>query len=55
MIIFAAGNKYKVSQAPKLIDGNWFVFAQKYIKSQKKFNFVARVFNIGPHYEIAEE
>lgn len=54
MEIFAAGNKYKLLEGkqPVLIEGIYFVYALKWIKSRNQWTTCHNTYNIGPHYEV---
>lgn len=53
MEIFAAGNKYKLleGQTPTLVNGFYFVYAQRWVKSKQKYSGKYQTFNIGQYYE----
>lgn len=57
MVIFAAGNKYKMyqSQTPRKFNDVYFVFAFKMNKSTGEWRANPSTYNIGPYYEVVEE
>lgn len=57
MIIFAAGNKYKMyqGQEPRKLNDVYFVYAFKWNKSKQEWRANPSTYNIGPHYEVVEE
>lgn len=56
MIVFAAGNKYRVDVEPRWSEFHQTFYATgfKLIKSKNEFSKTARIWNIGPHFERVE-
>lgn len=54
MEIFAAGNKYLLlnNAKPQLVEGIYFVYARKWVKSKNEWAKNFKTYNIGSHYEI---
>lgn len=56
MVIFAAGNKYKMyqDQEPKLVHDYYYVYAFKWIKSKQEWRVSPATYNVGKAYEVVE-